>query len=314
MTDGRQSQVMGRFRQPTAEPPTTIALIADPHVPRESTETLKLTMPETFLERAVADVNERSVDATLFLGDLTMDGREAEYERFDGIVADLEGPWLSIPGNHDLRKGHDDHQSPDVNEFARRYADGDLPFAVRYGDLDVIGLDSISTEEMFDSHSGLIDADQLAWLDDQLSRAENPVVALHHVLPPIVEQFDEYRDVAAPKLSRPSLLRDPDPLIETLTAHDVPMALTGHLHIPAIGAVDGIYEVNAPSTGTFPPAYLLLDVGPDGTVVRYVSLGDASEVQAAFTERSGYREKANALASMAASRTAGFPLVDELIE
>jgi 3',5'-cyclic AMP phosphodiesterase CpdA len=302
---------MARFSRPTAETPTRIALIADPHIPRKSVETLKLTMPTTFLERAIVDINARSVDATLFLGDLTMDGREAEYERFDEVVADLEGPWLCIPGNHDLEKGFDDHESPNLSEFASRYASEGIPFVVRHGDVDVVGLDSVSADEMYNSHSGMVDTDQLSWLDDRLSEAENPVVAFHHILPPIVEQFDEYRDRAAPDLSRPSLMKDPSPLIETLAAHNVPLVLSGHLHIPSLGEVDGIHEVNGPSTGTFPPAYLLLDVGPDGAVVRYVTLGDVAEVQTAFTERSEYRPKARALASMAAARTASFPLVDD---
>lgn len=302
---------MSRFRQPTAERATTVAVIADPHIPRQSVETDKLTMPVTFLERAVEDVNERSVDGAVFVGDLTMDGYSAEFDRFDEIVSGLDVPWTAIPGNHDVPKQYDTHDSPIRAEFVQRYTPGELPFVVRHGDVDIIGLDSAFSERVEDTHDGMIGRDQLDWLADQLSSVANPIVAVHHALPPTVAQFDACRDAVAPDINRPPVLQDAESLMETLAAHDAPLVLTGHLHIPTVGVSSPVQEVNSPSTGTYPPAYLVLEIGPQGTVVRYVPVGDRFETRAAFTQRSSYRSKADLFATMAASRVASFPLTDE---
>lgn len=305
------ASIMGKFQCPKAKKKTTIAVISDPHIPRQSVETMKLTMPESFLERAITDINDREVAGTVFLGDITMDGYESEFDRFDKIVSELNNPWIAIPGNHDVPKQYDEHESPGRSEFVRRYTQGDLPFLNRYGDVTLIGLDSAFASEVRNSHDGLVGTDQLDWLDDKLSRVENPIVALHHILPPTLAQFDECRDAVAPDINRPPTLRDAESLVDVLTTHSVPLVLTGHLHIPSIGTTGSVRELNTPSTGTYPPAYLLLEVGPEGTAVRYIPLGDASETRVAFTQRSNYRAKANLFATMAASRVASFPLVEE---
>lgn len=303
---------MGRLARPTADEPTTIAVIGDPHIPRASEDTLKLFQPDVFLERAVEDVNARGVDTALFVGDLTMDGFDEEYDRFDRIVEPLEVPWAAIPGNHDVWKTYDDHDSPPITAFEDRYTPDGLPFVIDHGDVQLIALDSSSHDDVNDTHAGTVGADQLEWLDEQLAAATNPVVTLHHVLPAMIEQFEAYSRDVDPDLSPPPVLGNARPLIDTLREHDVPLVLTGHLHIPSIADTDGVREVNAPATSTFPPAYLVLEIGPSGTDVRYVPLGDSTEVRTAFTRRSNLRPKAEALSVMAAARIASFPLVDEI--
>lgn len=310
-TNARATTVMGRLERPTASERTTIAVIGDPHIPRASVDSLKLFQSDVFLERAVEDVNARSVDTVLFVGDLTMDGFDEEYDRFDDVVEPLDVPWVAIPGNHDVWKTYDDHDSPPIEVFEERYTPDGLPFTIEQGDLDVIALDSSSDEDVNDTHDGLVSADQVAWLDDQLHRATNPIVTLHHALPSMLDQFKAYREAVDPDLGTPPVLQDPEPLVDTLLEHDVQLVLTGHLHIPSIAEIDSLREVNAPATSTFPPAYLVLEVGPDGTVVRYVPLGDVEEIRMAYDRRSGLKPKAEALTAMASARTAAFPLVDD---
>lgn len=304
---------MGRLDRPTTPERTTIAVIGDPHIPRESEDTLKLSQPGTFLERAIDDVNARSADTALFVGDLTMDGFLEEFDRFDAIVEDLEVPWVAIPGNHDVWKTYDDHDSPSIDRFEEQYTPDGLPFTIEGGGLEVIALDSSSHEHVNDTHDGVIDADQIEWLDERLSRSTNPIVTLHHALPSMLAQFGDYREHVNPDLGTPPVLQDTQPLIDTLLEHEVPVVLTGHLHVPSIAEIDGLREVNAPATSTFPPAYLVLEIGPSGTVVRYVPLGDAAEMRTAYDRRSDLKPKANALTAMASVRTASFPLVDDEI-
>jgi predicted MPP superfamily phosphohydrolase len=304
---------MGQFRRPTASELTTLAVIGDPHIPRASEDTLKLFQPDVFLERAVADVNARSVDGTLFVGDLTADGFEEEFDRFDRIIEALDAPWTAIPGNHDVWKTFDDHDSPPKHEFEARYTPAGIPFATSYRGIDLLALNSAALQEVNDSHDGLIGPDQIAWLDDELSRATNLVVTLHHPLPSMMSQFDEHRDALDLELSRPPILRNPEPLIDTLLDHDVPLVLTGHLHIPSIAEIDALREINAPATSTFPPAYLIIEIGPSGTVIRYVPLGNTGEMGTAFSRRSKLKPKSQALTGMASARVASFPLIDEEI-
>lgn len=311
MTTGRPTTVMGRLQRPSDTGHTTIAVIGDPHIPRPTVESPKLFRPELFLQRAVEDVNARSVDTALFVGDLTMDGFDEEFDRFDDIVADLDVPWVAIPGNHDVWKSYDPHDSPSEAAFERRYASGGLPVSIERGGVDVIALDSASDGAVDDTHDGVVGSDQIDWLDERLSGTTTPIVALHHALPSMVAQFDAYRENVDPELGTPPVLREPDPLIETLLKHEVPLVLTGHLHIPSIAEIGELREVNAPATSTFPAAYLVLEVGASGTVVRYVPLGDAGEMRTAYDRRCGLKPKAAALAGMAAARTASFPLVDD---
>lgn len=312
MTDDvRSTTVMGRLARPTAAERTTIAVVGDPHIPRPAVDSLKLFRATEFLERAVEDVNARSVDDLLFVGDLTMDGFDEEFERFERIIADLEVPWVAIPGNHDVWKTYDDHDSPPIKNFEHRYTPGGLPFVRDTGGIELIALDSAAADVVDDTHDGIVEPDHVAWLDEQLSGATNPLVTLHHALPSMMAQFDRFRDAAASDLGTPPVLRDPGPLVDTLVDHEVPLVLTGHLHVPSIAEINGLREVTVPATSTFPMAYITLEIGPSGTVVRYVPLGDVDEMQTAYTRRSDLKPKARALTAMASVRTATFPLLDD---
>lgn len=307
----RSAHVMARFRRPRANRRTTIAVIGDPHIPIGSVDSLKATEPARFLRRAIADINARSPDGTLFVGDLSMDGVPAEFDRFDTVIEDLQNPWTAIPGNHDAPKDFDEHESLPADTFIDRYTPGSLPYKVPIGELDIVALDSAYPSAVSDTANGTVDTEQIAWLDDVLDDALNPIVTVHHPFPSILAQFDAYRQAVNPDLSSPTGLREAEPLLETLHDHGVPMVITGHLHIPTIGTEDGVHEVNVPATSTFPPAYILLEIDQDGTVVRYVPLGDSADTREAFINRTSHRPKAKALSRMAAARVASFPLADE---
>lgn len=86
------------------------------------------------------------VDAVVIAGDLTHDGFQPEFERFDELVADLDRPWTAIPGNHDVPKSYDNHPGIGLNAFRRRYlSDGvahagtcEYPVDLRVGDLRLV--------------------------------------------------------------------------------------------------------------------------------------------------------------------------------
>ncbi|WP_202593815.1 metallophosphoesterase family protein [Halolamina rubra] len=114
--------VMARLDRPRSDERTRIAVVADPHVSTREEGTSKLfEHTETHLENAVADINDREVDYTLCVGDITKDGERWNYDAADEILNDLETPFRAVPGNHDVQKEGYDHENLPLAEFEDRY-------------------------------------------------------------------------------------------------------------------------------------------------------------------------------------------------
>ncbi|ELZ28920.1 metallophosphoesterase [Halosimplex carlsbadense 2-9-1] len=325
---GGPGTVLARLARPAGEP-TRFAVVADPHVATRAEGTSKLferTRPH--FEAALGDIADRDVDAVLSPGDLTKDGEPWNYEAVDEVLADLDAPFHAVPGNHDVPKEGDDHETPTLGRFAERYTPSDpvargpdgLSYRVQVGDLDVVGLNSAGTaERLTDSHEGHVDAGQRAWLADQLADTRTAIVLLHHNLPEVTGQLDAHRAAVEPDLAAIPAMRDPEPLVETLAEGDVPLVLSGHYHLPTTAvsggssgqSADGVREIAAPTTCSFPQSYLLCDVTPEGTTVRLVPVADSIGLETAHARRTGDSATARALTGIAAARLAAAPLVDE---
>lgn len=306
--------VLARLRRPTAGETTRFAVVADPHLSTREAGTSKLfeyTGPH--LRAAIEDIQQRDIEAVVSVGDLTKDGEPWNYDAFDAIVEDLDVPFYAVPGNHDVPKSGDEHDTIPVSEFAERYApDGQFPFVVRVGDVPIVGVNSSgSSEHLFDSHDGEVTEADVDWLDETLPELDDPILLTHFNLPAMAEQLRVHRDHVEPEMHIPPVLRNPDPFVEVLGAHDVPLMLTGHLHMPSTAHQNGVREVMAPTTCSFPQAYLLVEVGPDGTTIRQVPCTDQEGLRYGFSERSGDSVTSRGLTAMAAVRCADFPLVDE---
>lgn len=307
----RGGTVMARFATPRAERPLSFAFIADPHIPSDEAEGGRTFSPTAMLERVVEDVNRRDVDYVVSVGDLTKSGRPSEYEAFDESVASLEPPFVAVPGNHDVPKSFASHDNLPLSAFADRYTTDDFPFTLSVGDVDIVGLDTAGDPSMADSHDGVVSDEQLARLDDALEASDTPIVVLHHNLSGAMEQFYAYRRAVAPDLGHPPILENADELADVLSAHDVPLAVSGHLHIPAVAETNGVRELVTPTTCTFPQAYTVVDVTGTGTTVRYVPVASVEESVTAYEGRRNLKPKSAALTAMASTHLASFPLVDE---
>lgn len=301
----KSSQLMAKFDRPKTDQTTTIGVIADTHVREDDTN-------DKYLRRAIHDINARNVDAVVHAGDLTGDGRPAEFDRFDTLRKELSAPLHIIPGNHDLPKSFNDHPTFPFAEFENRYAPNGVPFVQQVGGIDLIGLNSAGTDEfLFDTHDGQLAENQLEWLDETLAEASTPVIAVHHNLPALMNRYRDHRDAMIPDHDdSPPVLRASDPFVESLASYDVSLLLTGHMHIPAVTEMESIREVSAPSTQTFPPGYLLITFGPDGTSVRLEVVADQNELRRVHRERRESKRNAEILTDMTTVQMAGFPLVD----
>jgi len=187
---------LATFDRPRSDRPVQLGLVADPHVPVDDTEYQKLFAPTTMLERVVADATRREVDYLFSLGDLTKDGAPAEYEVLDDVLEALDVPFASVPGNHDVPKEFDSHDSLPVSRFADRYTPEGIPFAIDLADLTAVGIDSASVQAVSASHDGYVPESQVAWLDDVLDGARDILVLVHHNLPGAIDQYHENRQIS----------------------------------------------------------------------------------------------------------------------
>ncbi|MEF8801533.1 MAG: metallophosphoesterase [Halolamina sp.] len=307
--------LMADLERPRSKEPTRIAVVADPHVSTRAAGTSKLfDYTEAHLQNAVADINERNVEYTLCVGDITKDGERWNFDAADEILADLDSPFRSIPGNHDVPKEGDDHEPLPLSEFVERYTpDGDgFPFHERVGGVDIVGLNSAGGHDwLTDSHDGLVPDEQLDWLEETLPELASPLIAVHHNLPTMSDQLLEHQETNEPEMAIPPVLRNPDRFVATLSEHGVPLIVTGHLHLPSATIEQGVRELMTPTTCSFPQSYLLLDVTSEGTEARLVPVTDHAGMMRGHRERSQDSVTGKGLTDMAAVRLAQFPLVDE---
>ena len=155
---------------------TRIAVIADTHIGASKTN---------FVDnwrRAARRVNDRRPDLTIVLGDLTFDGANSEVDCAFAkqALADLDGPCLVLPGNHDV--GDTDRasgQPVDAERLARwvRYFGPDRWISEEIAGWRLIGLNAQILG------SGLAEeADQWRFLEQGLATERRTLLFSHQPL------------------------------------------------------------------------------------------------------------------------------------
>lgn len=298
---------LARLAAPTARTPTRLAVVGDHHLtPTESGGWRALHRSEQRLRAALSTVERADADGVVFLGDLTRRGHPREFAVLDDLLADfdLDVPAVAVPGNHDVPRDEDD-PTPPVSRFADRYGTGSYPCRVDVGGVPVLCLDTASDAAGSDAE-GAVSPGALDWLDGTLAGVESPVVAMHHNLfSPRRHSHYFVRDEAA-------CVRNGETLEAVLRRGGAGLVLSGHLHWPATTARDGLRELVAPATCSFPPAMLLLDVTPWGTTVRLVPVAGRRGLTEAYDLACEGTAHSRTLAAQAeAGYFDGLPLVDE---
>lgn len=296
---------VARLTKPKCCETTTFAVVSDPHVTPTDWGSWKVYhRTEQRLRTAIDDITERQVDHVLMTGDLTKDGTVNEFHRVTELLNELDANLFAIPGNHDVPKSFDTHVTPPLESFVRRYSGGELPFVRRVGDVDVVGLNSVTETDgsLINTHGGRISDAQLSWLADTLPELECPIVAVHHNL---TRRTDE--DTPAPT---PIYQLDNAAEFEAVLSRcDVELVLAGHTHCPAVGSFDGGREVVVPATCSFPQAYTLVHVSERGTEIQLVPLTDSAGLREAQTHALEADRS-----HLVASAVRDYPIVDEWTE
>ena len=159
-----------------------VAQITDTHIkPNGRLAYGNVLDASSYLKKVVKHCNDfyPKIDLVIVTGDLTDAGNIEEYEEFNKIMADLNIPWLVIPGNHDnkyiLMEYFDKHEYLPRNEKFCNYVINKYPFVL-------IGLD---TTVLGQSH-GEFCKERLNWLEKNLDRFSNKPAFLFMHHPPFV--------------------------------------------------------------------------------------------------------------------------------
>ena len=305
---GGRGPVLARFARPTGRS-TTFMVVADPHVTDTAEGTWKMFhQTEDRFRTALANADRLDVDAVVATGDLTKDGTPAEFERVDALVADFDVPFMAVPGNHDVSKAFDNHDTPRTERFIETYSPGGLPSIVRIAGIDLVMLNSATMPdgELAETHDGKISPTQLEWLDTVLAGAETPIVITHHPVGSVANGVD------ALSPSSHYRLRNTDAVADVIAAHDIPLVVSGHVHWPAVVDIGDARQVIAPAACSFPQAALLVHVEPRGTTISLLPLVGQQGLGEAYQRAQQSSDRPTAFASAAADGYfRRFPLVDE---
>ena len=128
--------------------------------------------------RLMLDINRHAeVAFTVVKGDLTQGSLEAEFREARRILDLLRAPFYAVPGNHDaLLLPSTNGRSIWKNYFRNSRRQSFVHKGFRFLLLD-------STYERVDggtSHEGFLDADQIHWLQREISSSREPVFILMH--------------------------------------------------------------------------------------------------------------------------------------
>jgi Icc protein len=308
---GGRGPVLARFARPAGRS-TTLMVVADPHVTDTAEGTWKMFhQTEDRFRTALANANRLDVDAVVATGDLTKDGTPAEFERVDALVADCDVPFMAVPGNHDVPKAFDDHDTPQTEQFIETYSPGGLPSIVRIAGIDLVMLNSAAMPDgaLAETHEGKISPAQLEWLDTALADVETPIVITHHPVGSVANGID------ALSASSHYRLRNTDAVADVLAAHDIPLVASGHVHWPAVVDIGDTRQVIAPAACSFPQAALLVHVEPRGTTISLLPLVGQQGLGEAYQHARQSGDRPTAFVSAADD---GYfrrlPLVDETID
>jgi len=212
--------------------PVRIAQISDLHIKSPGALAYGRVDTAQALERCVAALNEfrPRPDLVVISGDLADTPTAEEYEHLKRLLAQLELPFVGIPGNHDSRE-----LMRAAFPQAYAFASGPLNQKVEIGGLDLVLLDS----SVPGKPHGDLDAATLQWLEATLvSSPDRPALLfLHH--PPFKTGIWH--------MDRQNLLNASD-LAPIVRRHPrVQLIATGHVHRATLAMFAGVPATICPA-------------------------------------------------------------------
>ncbi len=222
-------------RPATPPPDFTFAFLSDPHVfPGKGA-------PEaTSKAFAHAMAQAETPEAVITGGDLVFDvletGRseaDAQFDLLDQALAPVTVPIHHTLGNHDCLGVYEaSGMDPSDPLYGKAYFRQRLGLESTYYSFDHEGwhfvvLDTIGIEGR--SYKGWVDAEQLAWLEDDLATAAKPTVVVGHV--PLFSNYVEWKRGTSEGIPKGVSVVNAHEVAAVLERHPVKLVLAGHLHV-----------------------------------------------------------------------------------
>ncbi len=236
------------------------AHITDVHISeRDTWGTIGAAGTQLF-QKTLKTFNDTSeLDFVLLTGDLLNDSTPGELKLVKESVALLKKPWHFTPGNHD---GFIDPNQPEamLPDVVAREVDDRLAGTVQASywnrqiaaGVRLIGLDS----RLADHWNGKIQAEQQAWLKEQLTAHSNELVlvAVHHPLHNIGphNERDPFSNFIVDEGSEVEAILDDFP--------NVKMVLSGHHHVNQIQQRGPRLHVATSALTGFPCIYRMVTI------------------------------------------------------
>lgn len=232
----------------------------------------------------VEEVKKERPDLVILSGDLTYNGEKESHEEFTEKLGELEEagiPVIVIPGNHDINNPQAAQFVGDTflgaenitpEEFEEIYQDfgyneavsrdpASLSYVYQINDYTrALMLDTCQYEPK-NLVGGMIRDDTYDWIEEQMEEAwnlgMNVIPVAHHNL---LDESEVYLQDCT--------IEHSEQLIDQLESWEVPLFLSGHLHVQHYmrsGSDTGIYEIVTSSLSTPPCQYGVLYYGDDGS-------------------------------------------------
>lgn len=251
-----------------------------------------VTYADEIINAFIDDVIEKKVDLVLLTGDLTFNGEVNSHKSLALLLNRLEENGIQvavIAGNHDIdnifTKGYGKDDYFDVgnisaNEFRDIYKDlgydiavsthkDSLSYEIVLNDkYSLLVVDSntheLTTGSALDN-GGYISDSTKKWLIDRFDHCKKsdliPIVAMHHNL-----------GVHNEVLNNGYTIYDNSTYIDMFKEYNVPLVLSGHIHLQSILDVEGIKEITTTSLLVNPLQYGLIELSFDNIVYNAVQL------------------------------------------
>ena len=231
----------------------------------------------------IEEVKEEKPDLVMLTGDLTYNGERESHTDLANKLKEIEDagiPVIVIPGNHDINNPEasrfegesimsTETISPEefeeiYDEFGYSEAVSRDPVSLSYvyqinDDTRALMLDSCQYDPK-NLVGGMIKDDTYDWIEEQMEEAwnlgMNVIPVAHHNL---LDESEVYLQDCT--------IEHSEQLIDQLESWEVPLFLSGHLHVQHYmrsGEDSGIYEIVTGSLSTPPCHYGILEYGTDG--------------------------------------------------
>jgi len=234
-------------------------------------------------EQILTQLIDDEPDFLLLPGDLVQHGERDNHEWLAERLSQLPFPSYVVPGNHDVvrlegnlptdlltnlptklpteKPGKDIISLADFPQIYRAHGYGDRTQPYYQQEIlpgvHLIGLNSNAFDEAGEQiGTGVLDDEQLAWLDEQLAALAGKLVMVmvhHNVLEHLPQQ-------AQTKLGQRYMIRNAPELVSRLQRAKVPVAFTGHLHVQDIAQAGDFYAITTGSLVSYPHPYRLMSL------------------------------------------------------